>query len=538
MEGQINSTESAMSWTPIKGRKPPRAYIARRGMSAETIDTFKVGFALNSWDACRTHFLGQGYSEQDLLDVGLLTENPDKGTRYDRFRNRVLIPIRDITGRTVGFGARTLDPDGVPKYLNSPQTLLFDKSKLLFGLDMAKRHVREARQVVIVEGYMDVITAWQAGFKNVVAQMGTALTPTQLQLLKRSAKRFVIALDADVAGINATLRSLNVARETLDRDVEIRFDPTGLIREEGRLQADIRIASMPEGEDPDSIIQKDPDMWRHLVKNAKTVVEFVTSLLIEQSGDPNDPIVKTEIAQKVIPLIKDISNPVARDHYWQYLARSLRIDERALRQLTVSDGRQKKPPRSVIDKPAKQPAQASYQKGNGVGRGLRDPQQIILRKEEYFLAECLANPMKLRKVNLLLSETGEPIVHSEDFSQSIDRTIFLLIHQSHSTGSVVTTEEMWDSLEGFIQQRIVYLQQISLSESKDPIRFLVLSILECRHTKENQLIAEIKQLLRDARIENNEDAIGLLEQKWYKTTMRVNQLNRAKRSLSSLSRRV
>ena len=162
-----------------------RSYMARRSFSEETIEAFAVGFALDSWDACRSHFNMQGYTDQELLAAGLLTENPDKGTRYDRFRNRLMIPIRDVDGRIVGFGARTLEKDGLPKYLNSPQTDLFDKSHLLFGLDMAKRTIREARQAVIVEGYMDVMQAWQGGFRNVVAQMGTALTEPQLHLRHR-----------------------------------------------------------------------------------------------------------------------------------------------------------------------------------------------------------------------------------------------------------------------------------------------------------------------------------------------------------------
>ena len=193
-----------------------RRYVTERALNEETIETFKLGFALNSWGACRTHFQDQGYSDQELLEAGLLTENLDKGTRYDRFRNRLMIPIRDVNGRIAGFGARTLEKEGIPKYLNSPQTRLFDKSALLYGLDSAKRHIREARQVVIVEGYMDVMQGWQAGFRNMVAQMGTALTEPQLRQLKRYTKRFILALDADAAGQKATMRGLQVARETLE----------------------------------------------------------------------------------------------------------------------------------------------------------------------------------------------------------------------------------------------------------------------------------------------------------------------------------
>jgi len=220
-----------------------RNYVAGRELTLETVAAYRLGFALNSWDACRAHFNDQGYSDEELLEVGLLTDNPERGTRYDRFRNRLMIPIHDVEGRVVGFGARTLDKEGIPKYLNSPQTALFDKGRLLYGLDTAKRNIREAREVVIVEGYMDVMQGWQAGFRNIVAQMGTALTGDQLRLLKRYTKRFILALDPDAAGIKATMRSLQVARENLDREIEHRFDARGLVQHEGRLQADILIAT-------------------------------------------------------------------------------------------------------------------------------------------------------------------------------------------------------------------------------------------------------------------------------------------------------
>lgn len=224
-----------------------RRYVSDRGLNDDTVNAFRLGFALDSWDAAKTHFTGQGYSEEELLAVGLLTEHEERHTRYDRFRGRFMIPIRDLDGRVVGFGARTLDPDGIPKYLNSPQTALFDKGHLIFNLDMARRHIRDAREVVLVEGYLDVMTAWQHGFRNVVAQMGTALTETQLRLLQKHSKRFVLALDPDAAGAKATLRSLQLARETLDRELDVRFDARGLVQLEGRLRADIRVVTLPEG---------------------------------------------------------------------------------------------------------------------------------------------------------------------------------------------------------------------------------------------------------------------------------------------------
>ncbi len=154
----------------------------KRGFSDTTITTFKIGYAPPGWTHMLDHLKTLGYSEADVIEVGLALKNEDSGRVYDRFRNRLIIPIRDERGRVIGFGARALAAEDNPKYLNSPQTALFDKSRTLFGLDTAKTSIRESEVAVIVEGYMDAIQAHQAGFKNVVAQMGTAMTETQLRL--------------------------------------------------------------------------------------------------------------------------------------------------------------------------------------------------------------------------------------------------------------------------------------------------------------------------------------------------------------------
>ena len=190
----------------------------------------------------------------------------EAGRVYDRFRNRLMIPIRDDRGRVIGFGARALDAEDNPKYLNSPQTALFDKSHTLFGLDTAKTTIRDSETVVIVEGYMDAIQAHQAGFKNVVAQMGTAMTETQLQLVTRFAKKIILSLDSDAAGQSATMRSLETARTTLQADFS------------GRLSVDIRVLQIPGAKDPDDLIRETPERWTELVANALPVADFVIEM--------------------------------------------------------------------------------------------------------------------------------------------------------------------------------------------------------------------------------------------------------------------
>ncbi|HAX68587.1 MAG TPA: DNA primase, partial [Anaerolineae bacterium] len=239
----------------------------KRGLTDASIETFGLGYAPQGYDNALTFFTQRGYSQQDLLDAGLLTERDD-GKRYDRFRHRIMIPIRDENGKMAGFGARIVDPNDIPKFLNSPETPVFSKGRLLYGLDRARKPIRAADQAVIVEGYLDVIALHQAGYENVVSPMGTALTEDQLRLLKRLTRRIVLALDPDTAGQKAVLRGLEAARSAMDKEGELAFDARGLLRNESRLQADLRVASIPDDLDPDEIVARDRDEWQRIIENA------------------------------------------------------------------------------------------------------------------------------------------------------------------------------------------------------------------------------------------------------------------------------
>ncbi len=249
-----------------------------------------------------------------------------------------MFPIRDARGRMAGFGARIRDPKDVPKFLNSPQTPVFDKGRLLYGLDLAKKAIRQDDQAVIVEGYLDVIGLHQAGFGNAVSPMGTALTEDQLYLLKRYSKRIVLALDPDAAGDQATLRGLQVARQAMDHEQDYVFDARGLLRNERRLNADIRVTTLPEGMDPDEVVARDPQEWVQIVGKAKPVVIHVMESLAARRN-LEDPKVKSEIAAQVMPLIADVQDRVEREAYRQRLARLLRVNEHALAESLPLRGR-------------------------------------------------------------------------------------------------------------------------------------------------------------------------------------------------------
>lgn len=508
-----------------------REYVQARGMSQEAVETFVIGFALDSWEACRSHFNAQGYDDTILLEAGLLTENEEKKSKYDRFRNRLMIPIRDSDGRIVGFGARTLEKDGIPKYLNSPQTKLFDKSHLLFGLDLCKRGIREARQAVIVEGYMDVIQAWQAGFNNVVAQMGTALTETQLRLLKRYTKRFVLALDADAAGVKATMRSLQVARETLDRDIEIKFDARGLVRHEGRLQADIRILSMPEGKDPDDIIRNDPVQWTKLVAQAKPVVTYVIDSATAEI-DLNDPKAKMAVAQQVIPLIKDNKNPVERDHYWQQLAKALQTNERALRQTQVAPLQMRQPP----PPPAEKRDGRSTPKIKALSFGIGNDGH----RQANYLCQCIHYPALLLEVDEKLAAAGQDEVTKDDFETIEDQTILLQMYHLKTSGQFATPDELCDSLEPALQDRVHQLLSLKRTPESELDRLadkLTLSVLDWRLQKVNQRLTQLRQLFPETIRQQDEEAAQLYEQQTREAHLLIQRLNLAKSSMSATNRR-
>ena len=532
-----------------------RRYVDDRALTEETVAAFRLGFALDSWDALKTHFTAQGYTEPELMTVGLLTEHEERKTRYDRFRGRLMIPIRDLDGRVVGFGARTLDPDGVgrqespgPKYLNSPQTPLFDKGHLIFGLDTARRSIREAREVVLVEGYMDVMQAWQHGFRNVVAQMGTSLTETQLRLLQKLTKRFVLALDPDAAGAKATLRSLQLARETLDRDLEVRFDARGLVQLEGRLKADIRVVTLPEGQDPDTFIRTDPTAWPRLLKEARPVVDYVIRVVAAELP-PGDAKAKSAAAAQVLPLIHDIADPVERDHYLGVLGRTLGVDVAALR---AAEGRMKKqgkhgPDRSPgaggqgrATKPAAPPMPdepppywddaprdseesryAAPPGDSGESRYVAPPGSKIaghhLRRppalEDNFLRQCLEYPGALPHVNRILSHHRQREVAPEDFVRGEDRGLLAEIARRATLPEVATIAELCDSLDAVLAERVRGLMALPPTPGTKLERLpdsLALSVLDWRLEKIREHNTILKQLLLAEKRKGADEALARL----------------------------
>lgn len=316
-----------------EGGAMARGYLEQRGLTRQTIDTFLLGYAPDRWDALYRFLREKGYGDAELSTAGLIVERehapPGERSYYDRFRNRLIFPIRDPQGQVIGFGGRALAEDQQPKYLNSPQTPLFDKGAVLYGLDQAAAAIRREGRAILVEGYFDVIVAHQYGFQNVVAPMGTALTPTHVHLLKRLTQRLFLALDADAAGAMAMQRGFEVIREAMDERAVPVPDPRGLVRFERELDGEVRIVVLPAGRDPDEVIRADPKAWEERVAAALPVLEYVMEQMAK-TADLSTARGKSEAVRHLLPFLAEVHDPVQRAHYVQRLAHLVQVDERAI----------------------------------------------------------------------------------------------------------------------------------------------------------------------------------------------------------------
>jgi DNA primase len=305
-----------------------RAYAAGRGLDAGTIETFQIGYAPEAWDTLGAHLRGHGFSAEELIEAGLSV----RGQRgdHDRFRARLILPIRDPRGRVVGLGGRALG-DAMPKYLNSPQTPIFDKGGLLYLLDRAAEPIRREGVAVIVEGYLDAIAAHQFGYTNVVASLGTALNERHINLLRRYAQTVALALDADAAGIEAAARGEALIREMRDSErAEAVVDWGSLVRVQTRAPVDVRIFSVPSGKDPDEAIRAEPSAWPEWVAGALPPFEFRLRYELARL-DPSNPRLRLQVLDRLLPLLADVGDRTLQAQYLSRLATALALREEDVR---------------------------------------------------------------------------------------------------------------------------------------------------------------------------------------------------------------
>ncbi len=459
----------------------------KRGLTDTTIETFGLGYAPTGYDNALKHFVKRGYKDQELMDAGLLSMREHDLRTYDRFRNRIMIPIRDELGRIAGFGARIVDPNDVPKFLNSPETPIFSKGRLLYGLDRARKPIRAVDQAVIVEGYLDVIALHQAGYENVVSPMGTALTEDQLRLLKKFTRRIVLALDPDTAGQKAVLRGLEAARSAMDKEGELGFDARGLLRNEARLQADLRVASLPDDLDPDEIVARDKEEWARLIENARPIVTHVMETLAA-GQNLNEPKIKNQIAAQVLPLIEDLPNPLERDTYRQALARMLRVDERVLM------GTQAEGPRV---KRSRGTSKSQVRESGKVTVAVSSTKAV----EGYVIGVLFRKPELLYRLDRSLQELGLAPLDGHDFEYTDHKLLFGYIRESveqdKSEHHDFVVEALPESLQGLSRE---LLTQTANNETLDEklLEELLRAIIKLRRTVAGENLNQLHFLQEEA----------------------------------------
>jgi DNA primase len=449
----IEANEAAAAYFHQALRSAPeagvaRAYVEQRGVDAETLAAFQLGYAPESYEALRAHLTARGFTPEELVEAGLLTEG-ERGP-YDRFRNRLIFPIRDERGRAIGFGGRVLG-DGLPKYLNTPQTALFDKSGTLYALDRAKDAIHTAGSAVVVEGYMDAIAAHQYGIKNVVATLGTALTERHVQLLKRYTRRVTLAMDADAAGQEAMSRGLAVvdrAGADPDAPVETTVDWTGMVRLHAVAPVEVHVFTVPHGKDPDEAIRADPAAFTALAQSALPPFEFRLrhELAKAEKGDARALLA---VADRLLPVVAGVSDRALQAHYLASLATATGTREDDLRaRLGTETAAATRPPvvreRERVSRPARPPSDEPETEATAPAHG---PVNVSLKREALLL-RLLYSYTSLRPEGMLIEE--------ELFTDAAHRLLFQAWRGSPDLGRVVDLldSEMAAVLSAVLQERI------------------------------------------------------------------------------------
>ena len=422
-----------------------RNYVASRGFSAKTITDFQLGFSLNSWDALKQYLMERGYTEDELLTAGLVVE-AEGGKTHDRFRNKLMFPILDERGRTTGFGARVLD-DSLPKYVNSPQTPVFDKSSSLYGINLATAAIRQQNLVVIVEGYIDAITAHQNGFCNVVASMGTSVTEKQISVLIKQTRtrNIVLALDADTAGEEAMLRGVGY---------------------ENTLEAEVKVMVLPKGKDPDDVIKENMETWSQLLADARAIMYYTFTMVtadLDMTKEENQILA----ASKLLKIIADTKDSVRLDRYLRKLENVTGITYRKLEE--------------ALSK-IKQESKAQQPRQEVITRTVRS--LVSSPPEEYCLALLLQHPeLKSRNEGLL----------PEYFQNTQNREIFIAWQQTDDPSSLKENLDatLWEHLDTLINKNIL-ANQIEQRYNKYVLRLQEKFLRSLEAKREEVLALEAK----------------------------------------------
>jgi DNA primase len=477
-----------------------RDYLDQRDISRDSIEKFELGLSPGDGQSLGQRLAREGFPPEQSAQAGLVRAG-DEGGHRDLFRGRLMIPIRDGQGELVGFGSRALD-DSVPKYLNSPRTPLFDKGRILYALYLAREAIGH-RGMVIVEGYMDAIMAHQHGFDNVVASMGTALTEQQVSQVRRLTSDVTMALDPDMAGQQATLRSLESSWQVFQRRAVARSQGTTLFQPGQTTQ--LKVAALPDGLDPDELIRRSPAEWPRLIEQGVPLLDYLFAALSAQM-DLNSSQGKTRMVELLFPLIAAVPEPTEQDRYFQRLAEQLDVRPETLLASVVR-------PRAMQTR--RGPAQARPEVSQSAFES-SDHEPV----EEYYLALLLQHPE-------LWGEVAE--LPTDFFRRQENRAIFSQLSDLHgSQGDLFSTELVCETIAPELEEQLQILLQKSLPPSDHQQRVAGLQDtfhrLEERNLKDSKILEE--RALKDSnKDEENDSAGGSLDflEDFYLEALELNQ---------------
>jgi DNA primase len=454
-----------------EGKAIGLSYFKERGFTNETIAKFGLGYSPETWDAFTKEALSKGYQLEFLEKVGLTITRED-GKHFDRFKGRVMFPIQSLSGRNLGFGGRILTNDKkAAKYLNSPESDIYHKSKVLYGIFHAKQAIAKQNNCYLVEGYTDVIQLHQAGIENVVASSGTALTPDQIRLINRLTKNITVLFDGDAAGLRASIRGID------------------LILEEGM---NVKVCSFPDGDDPDSFARKNSydDLVHYLENNAKDFIQFKASLLMNEAN--NDPIKKADLIRDMVVSISKIPDRIKREIYIQETARIMDISEQVLlntlAQLVQKDiaeaGKKQKQEQKAFEVVKNEP-QVSQERVN-----------IIYELERKILEMLLlygSHEADFDDYILKANEEGEMVEEKETNTYKVFQRIYLSLQEDEVELAHPTFKEIYSDLIQYYNQNEAfnvehYLMQLSPEHSQVVTDILMSEERELLHNWETKHI--------------------------------------------------
>lgn len=457
-----------------KGKEKILKYLRGRGLADESIKKFRLGYAPNGWRNILEFLMKRGYTIDEINKTGLLVEKESGKKPYDRFRDRITFPIQDILGRVVGFSARVA-PGGdekSAKYVNTPQTALYDKSKVLYGLNFAKVEIKKNNEAILVEGNMDVIASHQAGFPNSIAVSGTALTPEQVKILARYTENIKMGFDMDAAGQVAARRSIKTC---LENDLNV------------------KIILLSSGKDAADSLRENPAVWRQAVESAEGVMEYYFKETFSRY-DPAKPADKKKIAQELLNAIKDISNPVEQSHWLKVLAERIGTEEKILLDV-LKKVKQKDKTLSV---PAEKEENKNYEAG----------------LEQKIIGILLAFPQDCR------AELAE--IAPEDFQNEKERAIIKAIKKDETSFNLEKLKALFSDWEtGKFLEEAVFEAEVRFGgelgdgrERLDPIGELRGLVGRLKEKRRKEKVLQITQDIKSAEASGDKAGAKALMEKF------------------------